>query len=146
MSKILTQVNINIFMKLLNLLRHFDTFPNPLVGPQEQYLHLKILKRKRSKFPLVPFTQEIIVNNQWLKYMKINIQTIANHFILTQTYDTHILVIKRKCKWRFVHLIIQFTIILGLLPKDERLYPNILLIRSLLKVNFCIFHIMNLAS
>ena len=38
------------------------------------------------------------------------------------------------------HIIIQCTIVIGLSPKDTCLYPNTLPIRSLLEVDFWVFH------
>ena len=38
------------------------------------------------------------------------------------------------------HTIIQCTIVLGLSLKNTRSHPNTLPIRSLLEVNFCVFH------
>ena len=43
------------------------------------------------------------------------------------------------------HIVIQCTIVLGLLPKDTRPHPNTLPIRSLPEVNFWVFHLRDLS-
>ena len=44
------------------------------------------------------------------------------------------------------HTIIQCTVVLRLSPNDTRPYPNTLSIRSLPRVNFWVFHLMNLST
>ena len=43
-----------------------------------------------------------------------------------------------------LHTITQCIVVLGLSPKDMHLYPNILPIRSLLEINFWVFHLRDL--